>query len=71
MTVTGDLAEILAMAEAVYDGWYADTRIDWENFLDRLDGSELEDGSQLDLGNDMSSPLIEAIQRHIRAYAKL
>ena len=29
--------DLLAAAESVYDGWYADAgRIDWEDFLDRL-----------------------------------
>jgi hypothetical protein len=60
-------AEMLEVAESIYDGWYADEpRIDWEDFFDRM-----EDGSDIDLGDDMLSPTIKAIQKHIRAYRKL
>jgi hypothetical protein len=59
--------EMLEIAESIYDGWYADgARIDWEDFFDRM-----EAGSDIDLGSDMLSPTIRAIQKHIRAYLKL
>lgn len=61
--------EILNAAESIFDGWYADEpRIDWEDFLDRLEGIPLDNGTRLDLGRDMMSPAIKAIQKHIRAY---
>lgn len=64
--------EIREAAESIYDGWFADSeRIDWENFLDRLEGIVLNDGTELDLGTDTQSPAIKAIKAHIRAYAKL
>jgi hypothetical protein len=60
-------AEMLEIAESIYDGWYAnEPRIDWEDFFDRM-----EAGSDIDLGDDMISPTIKAIQKHIRVYRKL
>lgn len=71
-TVDDVTDEIIAMAQEIYAGWYNNSqRIDWDNFLDRLDGSQLEDGSIVDLGNDMGSPAIRKIQGEIRAYRKL
>lgn len=59
--------EILEAAEKLYDGWYAQSeRIDWGDFIDRL-----ERYADVDLGSDMLSPTIKAIQKHIRAYRKL
>lgn len=64
--------EILDAAESIFDGWFADgVRIDWHDFLDRLERVTLEDGSGLDLGGDMLSPAILRIKRHIAAYRKL
>jgi hypothetical protein len=59
-------AELYTAAESVHDGWYADTRIDWEDFLDRL-----ESYADVDLGCDLLSPRIKGIKRHIAAYRKL
>lgn len=59
-----DEAEILTAAEEIYSGWYADTRVDWTDFLDRL-----EEQTEVDLGTSMDSDLIRKIKRHIRAYA--
>lgn len=63
--------EIIGLAHGIVDGWYTEGRIDWDDFLDRLDGSQLEDGSIVDLGNDMGSPAIRKIQTEVRAYRKL
>jgi hypothetical protein len=61
--------EILEAAQDIYDGWYNDVSvIDWEDFIDRLDGTSLEDGTKLDLGDDLLSPAIKSIKRHIRKY---
>lgn len=63
--------EVLLAATEIYRGWFADSvRIDWEDFLDRLDGIPLDDGSQLDLGTDLSSPAIVLIRKHIKAVHK-
>jgi hypothetical protein len=71
VTTEADLtSEILEAAEGIFDGWYADeTRIDWEDFLDRLDGIPLNDGTTLDLGDSVVSPAVKAIKAHIRRYA--
>lgn len=60
--------EILAAAEHICEGWYADDRIDWENFLERLEECPLGSGESLDLGGKLTSPAIEAIKVHIRKY---
>lgn len=63
--------EILAAAEEVYNGWYTNgTKIDWEEFIDRIDGSPLDDGTTLDLGDSPLSPAINKIKQHVQAYAK-
>ncbi len=47
-------AELIEAADAIYDGWFAaDGRIDWHEFLDRL-----EDQTDVDLGCNMQSPRI-------------
>ena len=59
-------AELLEAAEGIFDGWYSDeTRIDWEDFLDRL-----EKQTDVDLGDSLDSPLIRKIKAHIRDYRK-
>lgn len=63
--------EILAAAEHVFDGWFASAaRIDWPEFIDRLDGMTLEDGSALNMGDSLKSPAISVIVTHVRTYAK-
>ena len=52
--------------EAVHDGWYATGRIDWEDFLDRV-----EQRTDYDLGSSLDSPLIRRIKAHVRAYRRL
>lgn len=59
-------SEIMQAAESIYDGWYSDSRIDWENFIDRL-----ESYTEVDFGNSMDSPLIRRVKAHIRKYRKL
>jgi hypothetical protein len=62
-----DQDEINTVAEEIYDGWYAEEgRVDWQDFIDRL-----EKYTDVDFGNDMTSDLIKAVQKHIRAYRKL
>ena len=57
--------ELLSAAESIYDGWYAGKRIDWDHFLDLLEGQ-----TGVDLGESLDSPLIRRIKAHIRKYAK-
>lgn len=60
--------EILEAAESIVNGWYADGRVDWQDFIDRLDGTPLDDGTRLNLGDTMTSPAIRKIKAHVRAY---
>lgn len=55
--------EVLEAAEDICCSWYADDRIDWEDFIDRLE-RELS----ADFGDSMLSPAISQIRRHIRAH---
>lgn len=65
-------AEILGIAESIFDGWFADgNEVDWQDFLDRLDGCTLADESTLDMGSDLSSPAINKVKRHITQYRQL
>lgn len=60
-------SSILKAAEEIFDGWYAEqARIDWDDFLHRL-----EQHTDIDLGSNMMSPAIRKIQSHVRAYRKL
>lgn len=58
--------EIKSAIESVVDGWYSEGRIDWQDFLDRV-----EKYSDIDLGQDMDSPLIRAIKKYTREYRAL
>lgn len=63
---------VLESAEKVYDGWFADAdRIDWDDFIFRLENRGLEDGTELDFGDSILTPAIEKIKRHIRTYRRL
>jgi hypothetical protein len=58
--------EILEAAESIYTGWYAgSTRVDWQDFIDRL-----EIATDVDFGNNLDSPLIRKVKKHIRDYQK-
>lgn len=58
-------AEVLAAAEYA-ESWFTDSRIDWEDFIDKMDGYHLTDGSVIDMGGSMDSPAIRAIKRYIK-----
>jgi hypothetical protein len=57
-------AVVLANAEYVVDGWYPEGPIDWDDFIDRLVA-----GTDYDI-EDMDSPAVRKIQRHIREYRR-
>lgn len=72
VTVEQVTDEILTAAEDIHNGWYAsETRVDWTDLWDRLDGTTLDSGAIVDLGGDMGSPAILRIKKHIKAYRKL
>lgn len=55
-------AQVLDAAEEIYDGWFADEeRIDWHDFLDRLERMFF-----YDLGSSTESDAIKAIKKHVR-----
>lgn len=63
--------EILEAAVEIYRGWHTDdTRIRWDDLLDRLDGTELDDGRLLDLGGSLVSAAVKRIKQHVSAYAR-
>lgn len=53
---------ILDEVMEIVDGWYSDTRIDWEDVWDRF-----ERHSSYDLGNEIDSPAMRKIQRYVRS----
>lgn len=59
--------EVMSHARSIVDGWYNESRIDWENVWERLDGCPLNDGTYLDLGPETDSPAMRYIQKTIRA----
>jgi hypothetical protein len=58
------------IAYSLTEGWYQTGRIDWHDFLDRMDDIELTDGTILDLGEDMLSPAIKKIKSYVRDYRR-
>lgn len=56
-----DADSIRADIESVFDGWFSEGPIDWEDFLDRL-----EKGSTYDLGDSLDSPAIRRIKAIVR-----
>ena len=64
--------EILDIAQDTEEGWFGDSaRIDWEDFIDRMDGTDLKDGTRLDLGDQIDSPAIRKIKRHVRTLREM
>ena len=60
IVTTADADSISEWVERVFDRWFAETpRIDWEEFLDRLELSY-----PVDVGEDWDSPAIHRI-KHI------
>lgn len=55
--------EIVVIVAEVLRGWYPDSRVDWEDVWDRVDGTLLHDGTRLDLGNDLTSPVLKSLRR--------
>lgn len=55
-----DADSIRSDIEEVHDGWYPKGRVDWEDFLDRLERRGY------DLGESMLSPAIKRIKAIVR-----
>ena len=60
-------SEIIDIARDITDDTPPGERIDWDDVWDRMDSTELRDGSLLDLGNLTDSPARWKIKRIIRA----
>jgi hypothetical protein len=59
--------EMLETVRDIVEGWYNDGPIDWEDVWNRADGTRLDDGTYLDMGDTNDSPAMRKIQRVIRA----
>lgn len=57
--------EVLDVARNIVDGWYQDGPIDWGDVWDRVDGSSLEDGSRIHLGDSTATPAFRMIKQTI------
>lgn len=63
ITTRADADSIADDIAEVYDGWYAnEPRIDWDDFLDRLEGRGF------DLGDSLTSPAIRRIKEIVRSF---
>lgn len=63
--------EVVQVACEIVDGWYpsqghSPQRIDWMDVWDRLDGTELADGSVLDLGDNLLDPSLQELKRAVK-----
>jgi hypothetical protein len=67
-TLAAELEPIMSELEdfiyEIVDGWYQDTRIDWEGVWDRLDGIQLNDGRVLDI-RVVTSPVQVALKNRV------
>jgi hypothetical protein len=67
-TLAAELESIMSELEdfvyEIVDGWYQDTRIDWEGVWDRLDGIQLNDGRVLDI-RVVTSPVQVALKNRV------
>ncbi len=62
-----DADAIRERIEYVFDGWFADApRIDWEDFIERLERGTDDDGAPFDFGATMDSPAIKRIRAIVR-----
>lgn len=62
--------EIVGLALAIADGWYQGQRIDWEELLWRLEGTELADGRTLYMPNGYLDPAIVTLKRKVNQARK-
>lgn len=68
VTSTSEVTEeILDIVREIESGWYNSTPIDWEDVWERVEGTNLNDGTYLSLGDEYGSPAMKKIQRVIRA----
>ena len=71
LTLASDVdEEILDLAKNLYEGFYEGKKIDWDDFLDRMDGATLENGDVVDLGDSMLSPAVIKLKTYVRQLEK-
>jgi hypothetical protein len=58
--------EMVQLTLDIVDGWYPEGRIDWEDVWDRLDFTELKDGTRLELGVELLSPALKKIKSEVK-----
>jgi hypothetical protein len=59
--------EMVERARGILEGWYSEGRTDWSDVWDRMERQgPLEDGTFLDLGEDLASPALKRIKREVR-----
>ena len=60
--------EMLIMAKSMEEVWFREDRwIDWRSFFAGFDGSVIPStGREVDLGDELGSPAMNRIQRHIQ-----
>ena len=61
--VTEEMVEIV---RGILEGWYNEGRIDWEDVWDRAERIPLDDGTELDLPQDLGSPVYKALKKRAR-----
>lgn len=58
--------EMIKEAVEIANGWHQNEyHIDWERLFERLEGMELADGTELDLGSDWLSPALAKLKRAV------
>lgn len=58
--VTNEMVDIV---REIISGWHSEGRIDWEDVWDRADGAYLDDGTKLDLPQDLLSPVYATLRK--------
>lgn len=66
VTAEDVIEELMESVFTVVDGWYQDSRVDWEDVIDRVERRGLEDGRALNFGDSLDSPAIRRIKYLVR-----
>lgn len=55
--------EMIDLVCSVVNAHYLEGRIDWPDVWDRIDGTVLNDGTTLDMGDELDTPAIKALKK--------
>lgn len=58
--------EIIDLLRSVVSAHYPEGRIDWPDVWDRMDGRTLNDGTALDMGDELDTPAIKSLKKVAR-----